>query len=108
MNSVFIEFTFGCVLLNTGGGGGWNGTSHNVTQASGVSFLQGGRGGSGCALAHLDADWRTQGGFGGGGGGCTSGGGGGGYTGTHFWCVSVIRFLEFNKKGELVASQGQL
>ncbi|XP_033627118.1 ALK tyrosine kinase receptor-like [Asterias rubens] len=65
----------------SGSGGGWNGTSLNITQASGMSFLQGGMGGSGCALAHLDADWRIQGGFGGGGGGCTSGGGGGGYTG---------------------------
>ena len=78
------------MLAYTGSGGGWNGTSLNITQASGMSFLQGGMGGSGCALAHLDADWRIQGGFGGGGGGCTSGGGGGGYTGKFFKNFNII------------------
>ncbi|XP_038071785.1 ALK tyrosine kinase receptor-like [Patiria miniata] len=65
----------------SGAGGGWNSTGSNMTQVSGRAFLQGGRGGIECSLAHLEADWRTHGGFGGGGGGCTTGGGGGGYTG---------------------------
>ncbi|XP_012145693.1 anaplastic lymphoma kinase isoform X2 [Megachile rotundata] len=64
-----------------GPGGGWNGSSSNVSgqrTSAGTSLVRGGVGGIGCSPGNQS---HGNGGFGGGGGGCRTGGGGGGYIG---------------------------
>ncbi|XP_015594749.1 ALK tyrosine kinase receptor isoform X1 [Cephus cinctus] len=65
---------------NAGAGGGWNGSSNNMTgqPSMGMPLIYGGIGGVGCGNK---IEGHGDGGFGGGGGGCLTGGGGGGYIG---------------------------
>lgn len=75
----FSGKTSGDTNITGGPGGGWQTPNGRVNSAhSGMSLLEGGRGGDPC---YLPRGIHGQGGFGGGGGGCNTGGGGGGYSG---------------------------